>query len=145
MFNIEITQEEFYNENDIKCIYGKITLGEFHEKFSMSLSFWKKDEYLRQWKKSLSEAIREGQSCLITSMVEPIKDNYIFCWPIYNEGDYLIFQNRILFLSDLSEEFKLENLNDYVGERTQYDEDGEKISEWKLKKEEVNTFLQSLS
>ncbi|MFI8350691.1 hypothetical protein [Streptomyces sp. NPDC085596] len=69
----------------------------------MDLSFWTVAYYSRSWERALREleASENSISCLISSITDPEAADFIFCWPIYREGEAVHVQNSIIFLDGL--------------------------------------------
>jgi hypothetical protein len=124
---------------------GEIKIADFTESFHSATTYWNKNDYLNQWKKAL-ERIRQGfeSSCFITSMCNPLYANFIFWWVVYIEGDWAHIQNHIFFLNELSEPFQVDKIYSYIQKREIYNEDGNKISEWKIRIEEIESFIASI-
>jgi hypothetical protein len=137
------------SEGDVSSpseVAGRVTVGDFSESFPMDLSFWSVADYSRSWERALGEleASENSTSCLISSMPDPETANFIFCWPIYREGEADHVQNSIIFLDGLEEEFKPQEPWRYVEARSLVDEDGNQISEWSTTISEVRRFRESI-
>lgn len=143
MFNIEFTSER---NRDANFITGQITIGKFIEAFTSSLSYWNQKDYLKQWYHTITGAIENDNfiGCLITSMVNPIKQNHIICWPLYRERDKIYIQNRILFMKDIKEKFDIKKIGEYVSPHIRFNNDGDKISEWKISVDDLKIFFKQL-
>jgi hypothetical protein len=77
-FSINLTDKEFIDGNE-RFLVGDIHLGEFHETFMASLSYWTKSDYFKQWKIALIKICNgNDKSCLITSMFDPSIANFIY-------------------------------------------------------------------
>lgn len=109
----------------------------------MDLSYWSVPEYQESWINALTviDAESDSTSCLISSITDPENSNFIFCWPLYRDGDDVYIQNSIIFLEELSGEFAPEEPWRFVEPRSTVDEDGNKISEWKTSIGAVREFL----
>ena len=75
-------------------------MGDFEEPFSMNLSYWETEDYLRSWRRALRilEESDTAVSCLVSSITEPETSNFVFCWPLYRQGDDVFVQNSVIFL-----------------------------------------------
>ncbi|MFB7282728.1 hypothetical protein ACFCZV_37110 [Streptomyces hydrogenans] len=122
---------------------GVITVGDFAESFYMDLSFWGIEDYRRSWRDSLRVALErsESDSCLVTSLTDPMASEFIFCWPVYRRGEDVFVQNSILFLGELEREFSPLEPWSSVRSRVTSDEDGNVISEWRTTVSAVLEFL----
>ncbi|TQJ97611.1 hypothetical protein [Achromobacter sp. SLBN-14] len=126
-------------------LWGKVEIDEYTEDFLASVDFWSRDDYLRSWKRSLSEGLCGGERCaLITSMHDPASSNFLFYWAIYFEGEVAYLQNSVLFLSDLVEDFDPNSINRYVAARLQVNDDGVAISQWSVSRRSVLSFYETL-
>ncbi|MGW7350327.1 hypothetical protein [Streptomyces sp. NPDC054784] len=99
----------------------------------MDLSVWCVADYRRHWRRALRRLGGSGESavsCLIFSVAEPESGNFVFCWPLYREGDLVVVQNSVIFLDELNPAFDPDRPWLSVGPRESVDEDGNKISEW---------------
>jgi hypothetical protein len=83
-------------------------------------------------------------SCLISSITDPGTANFIFCWPIYRDGEDVYVQSSIIFLDGLEEQFNPQEPWRYVEVRSLVDEDGNQISEWSTTISQVRWFRESL-
>jgi contact-dependent growth inhibition (CDI) system CdiI-like immunity protein len=120
---------------------GVIRIGEFQEQFISEVTFWKKRDYERHWSQALARIVNgRNESCLITSITDPKKSNFIRWWLIYRRGDTLHFQNQIHFL-DPSGIFDPDAPVKFVPPRTTVSESGDRISEWRLPLIEVEKFV----
>lgn len=90
------------------------------------------------------EASENSTSCLISSITDPETANFIFCWPIYREGEDVYVQNPIIFLDDPEEHFDPQEPWRYVEARSLVDEDGNQISEWTTNISQVRRFRESI-
>ena len=98
-----------------KAAYGIIQIGDFQERFISSLNFWRIDDYKKHWRKALERVVGgEDRSCLITSLTNPKRANFITWWPIYRKGDSLYFQNQCFFLEKLKTDFDPDDPYDQV-------------------------------
>lgn len=133
----------FDNGNGEKLL-ASIKLGEYIEDLHIPIDFWGANDYEHSWKMSLDKGIHSStHSALITSMHNPEYLNFIFLWVIFYEGEHSFVQNRILFVEDIPD-FDVSKINEYIGERETINEDGFKISEWVVKKDDVIDFYENL-
>jgi hypothetical protein len=138
LFNEIVTDSEISEKNQ----YGLIQIGDFQERFLASLSYWKPDDYKIHWKNGIRRIIEGADvSCLITSMYDPTTANYIFWWPMYRQGDIIIFQNQILFLNTIRSHFDENNPYEFVGKRRTVNEEGNDLSEWATPIQEITDFF----
>ncbi|GLU45650.1 hypothetical protein [Nocardiopsis ansamitocini] len=123
---------------------GRIVVGDFIEIFYMDLSYWSVDDYKRSWRDSIQVIIdeKEKDSCLVASITDPKVSNFIFCWPLYRRGQDVIVQNSIIFLDELEKDFNPFEPWSSVRSRLTVDEDGNSISEWRVRLSAVRDFVE---
>lgn len=122
----------FIDEQSVEHrLQGRITIGNFSEQFEASLSFWCRDDYIKQWKNGLVRlADGEYQSCLITSMYDPSTANFIIRWNLYRDKCAVHVQNSLLILDDIQGALNPSDPYSHIPERRLKNEYGQKISEW---------------
>jgi hypothetical protein len=116
-----------------KAAYGLVQIGDFEERFIASLNFWSTNDYRKQWDQAIKR-LSDGnpQSCLITSLTNPHRANFINWWLVYHVGEMFYFQNQILFMAKLAVPFDPNNPFRHIPPRKTITEDNYSISEWKL-------------
>lgn len=133
-FSIRVLSVPSPTENDRGGdAVGRVTVGEFEERFPMSLTYWGARQYEGSWARSmrvLVEGADDARSCLVSSITDPVNSNFVFCWPLYRSGSTVYVQNSIIFLDELEEEFSPDEPWRFVEARSTVDEDGQEISEW---------------
>jgi hypothetical protein len=122
---------------------GRITVGAFTEEFDASLTFWSADDYRASWRAALSVLIggETAASCLVSSITDPATSNFVFCWPLYRDGDDVFVQSSLIFLDELPVKFDPACPWLFVQPRSTVDEDGNRISEWPTDIGAVRQFL----
>ncbi|PKG37019.1 hypothetical protein [Psychromonas sp. Urea-02u-13] len=139
-FDILLDDSIFESEGE-QVVLGSINIGDFQEKFYASLSYWDRNQYLSQWKLAL-ERVLNGEPCsaLVTTMYDPSKANFIFWWVLYVLEDEIYIQNHTLFLDEVDSPFNEFDLYSSIPDRKTQTEEGESISEWKVKMSAVKEF-----
>lgn len=138
MFSIEIDPGPSEGEAE-----GRITVGDFSERFRAALSYWSVSDYQASWRAAF-EVLETGTtatSCLVTSITEPTMSNYVMCWPLYRDGDFVRVQNSLIFLDELDSPFAPAAPWLSVQPRETVDEDGRPISEWSVPLSAVREFF----
>jgi contact-dependent growth inhibition (CDI) system CdiI-like immunity protein len=121
---------------------GVIQIGSFQERFIASLMYWSADEYKRHWKQAIERIFHSSKdSCLITSMADPASASFIVWWPMYRVNEIVFIQNQILFFDQLQTPFDERSPYSFVPKRRIMNEDGESISEWSVRIDELEEFL----
>ncbi len=127
---------------------GKIRIENFQETFLASSTFWKIEDYHRQWIEALRN-IQEGslREALITSMYDPANAHFFDWWLLYREKDSICVQNQIFMFGESLlnlEEVKYRDLRREIPLREVHDEDGKLISEWTTSVNSVSNFYRQL-
>ncbi|SFC82503.1 hypothetical protein SAMN05421773_106174 [Streptomyces aidingensis] len=145
VFSIELDAETLFRDPDSEGpeAVGTIRIGEFTEAFRASLAYWSADDYRRSWRLAYHrlESADDAISCLITSITDPATSNFVFCWPLYREGEQVFVQNSVIFLDELTEAFDPEAPWASVGPRETITEDGDEISEWHTSMDALRAFF----
>jgi hypothetical protein len=144
MFLIELSSGLAVPDSNIAL--GRIVVGSFSETFEASLDFWGVSDYLASWHRSLEvlERRKNAVSCLVSSITDPDVSNFIFCWPLYRQGEDVFVQNSVIFLDSLAEPFDQARPWRSIRPRVVVNEDGDKISEWYTKMEFVRGLRNAL-
>lgn len=134
MFSIELQSQAEAREGNGESAdaSGRIVIGDFTETFRIPLGFWEESDYRRSWRRAFEvlDADPHGMSCLMTSMTDPDKSNFLGCWPMYREGEDVYIQNAIIFLNEIQQDFDPAAPWRCVGPRQSIDDDGNRVSEW---------------
>jgi len=151
-FNIEV-----YTKNPKKIegfLYqlGKITIGNFTEKFLMSLDTWTVEEYKQQWKEGIERIRTHHTSCLVAT-IQNLEIGYplIILWTLYKENNTVFVRNQILNIEIAKElnlpinisDFNIKTCYQFINPRItdenglSIDEDGNEISEWSVPLSEI--------
>ena len=129
-------------EEDEKA--GRITLGDFRERFIASLIYWSTADYERQWREAVQRIV-DGceKSALITNMYDPAAAKFIVWWPMWRKGELVHVHNALLFMEQLDEPFRADDPYRHVGEHGPISDDGEAISDWVVTLDALARFLAS--
>jgi hypothetical protein len=127
-------------DHDIRL--GEIVIGDYIEMFEASISYWIADDYQKHWKQAIERIVNgEAKSRLITSMYDPVKANFIFCWPIYREGMRIYFQNQMLLMEYQDSPLDPKNLFLDIEDRQMLNDEGLPVSEWEVSVIDLKDFL----
>lgn len=138
-FSIDFTG---FDEQDPTVAIGVIRLGEDHEHFESVLGFWGLDDYKAIWAAGLRRLVAgASRSCLATSVTDPSSANFVEVWPLYREESDVYVQNQLLFLDQLPRELDPTEPWESVDPRSVVDEDGQRISEWRVSIDDIDEFL----
>ncbi|UPT75519.1 MAG: hypothetical protein M0D55_07535 [Elusimicrobiota bacterium] len=112
---------------------AEIVIGNHREIIEVPLQYWRREQYRAQWREAIGR-LQSGHasSCLITSMVDPAKANFLMWWPMWREGETVFIQNQLLFMDSIQGRFDERNPYRHIPVRATKSEDGEKVSEWSI-------------
>ncbi|MBD9422373.1 hypothetical protein IB259_24205 [Achromobacter sp. ACM04] len=137
--------EDVLERFDESVLCGEIEINGYKETFFAPVGFWFRIDYLKSWKKSLDQGLRDrSHAVLATSMRDPGSCNFVFCWVIYIEGERAYIQNHALFLNELPVPFIPGDINLHVSAREEINEDGRKISQWSVDVSSISEFSEIL-
>jgi hypothetical protein len=123
---------------------GRITIGDCDETFVSSLYRWSKEEYEVQWLHAIKSVLSGCEkAALIVEYLGP-EAGRLRWWPMYRIGNIVYLREQILFFDQLQEPFSLENAFSFVHDREEFDEDGNRLSEWAADLSEVEEFVRLL-
>jgi CdiI N-terminal domain len=132
-----------FDDEDPLVAVGTLRLGEQNEYFESVLGFWGTDEYEEIWTAGLRRLIvGASTSCLATSITYPPNTNFVEVWPLYREESDVYVQNHLIFLEQLSHELDPAAPWESVSPRSVVNEDGERISEWRVSIDDIGEFLE---
>lgn len=133
-----------FDDHDPLVAIGELRLGEVHEYFESVLGFWELDDYARSWMTGLRRILAGASiSCLVTSVTDPSSANFVEVWPLYREETDVYVQNRFIFLDQLTREFDPKAPWESIGPRSIVNEDGQRISEWRVGLDDIRSFIDS--
>lgn len=134
MFRIQITDKKVEGlESGDSAVYGNIAIGTFHEEFYVSTTYWSQSDYISQWIETLQEMVgprENSKGALISDMYDPAYANFLRCWTLFREGKIIYIHEQIIFLGEIPEEFNIQHIDQYIGNRETETDNGEKTSEW---------------
>lgn len=125
-------------------LHGVIELGSFKEEFLADVGFWSRRDYERQWRDGLNRTLKgKVRSCLVTSITDPKRANFITWWPIYRIAEVVYVQNQNLLMKNMRSPFNPLNPYSHIPPRKSTTPSGESISEWSVTIDDIRTFLGS--
>jgi hypothetical protein len=145
MFSIGFTEEPLeypYDDTRIAAAPGVLWLGKCFEEFVANLSIWGKSGYESHWRRELT-ALSQGSPkvALIVSFDDP---RAMEIWKLYRDGEWVHFQNQLLFNNSLPPKFEVSAINQYISDRVDVNDEGDRISEWNVALRDVELFLHRL-
>ncbi|MBA3537475.1 hypothetical protein H0X48_05785 [Candidatus Dependentiae bacterium] len=132
---IEVIREEIVVFEGVPCARGKITIGDFDERFGIALEYWTLEDYKRQWRDGLERINTHDKSCFVTYVQDPEKSPFLNWWNLYKVGNKIIIRNQILFAHLYSNKigdkrFTPNNCYDFLDERIMPEPDEPMPAEW---------------
>jgi hypothetical protein len=120
---------------------GEIVLDDFIERFESPFNFWKAADYERQWVEGVTRILQgELTSVLVTLMVQPEIANFIMWWPMYRDGNMVVFHNHLLMMKRLKQPFEITNLYSFIPHRFDSVDEEYIISEWTIEIDKLKSF-----
>jgi hypothetical protein len=116
---------------------------DYYETFESCLCVWTRADYERQWRAAIEQVLDGEASGLLTAYHDPPMTNFMRWWPMYPIDANVRFQEHMLFMDDIGEPFDLGHLNRYALPYESETEDGQRVSEWAVPREDLVAFLSS--
>ena len=146
MFSIEFTDEPLdypYDDRGIPAAPGLLVMGETKEGLLANLALWSKKDYELHWRGELRSIVEGGsKAALITSYHDPLYSSNIEIWPVYRDGELVRIQNHLPWYDSFPPDFKVSELNIYMGDREEIDDEGHRLSEWSVTIQDIREFLE---
>jgi CdiI N-terminal domain len=121
---------------------GRITLGDFSERFISPLVFWTPADYERQWIEGAQRIVDGAESsCFVTAMRESPFSGVVFLWPAYRVGQNIYLQHRLILPEHVNASFDPSDPYAQIGRRETLSADGEQLSEWQIDLSDVARFV----
>lgn len=144
MFDISfISEEPEVDDEGRVTLLGEITLGDESERFLASLERWTREDYERQWQEAAQRLLDgEARTAFFTSA-------FGFWWVMWQDAGDIRVQEELLLPERLANLPRPEDLTrtpyELVEEYCRTTEDGESISEWRLKIPDIERFVRGWS
>jgi hypothetical protein len=123
-------------------VTGNLIIGNESEIIEIPLDFWSISEYMEQWIEAIIRLMRMPNSVLVLGMSDPSDPKHaLYLWPMYRVKKLVYIQNKFVDYNDIPKPFLLQDIYNSVGDRKQYDDDGNLISEWCTTTDEIKEFL----
>ncbi len=95
-FKIEVVSKKPKKIAGELCEWGQITIGDYKEKFIMSLDSWTIQEYKQQWKEGIDRLKTHNVSCLIADISTLETNPRMSLWALYKVRNMVYVQIHIL-------------------------------------------------
>ena len=127
-----------------KFSLGTIVLGTATDGFHASFDYWQPSDYEKQWREAVKLIVNGAEkAALITEMPPPSKANFVRWWPMWRFQDAVRIHEQILFMDQLNTPFTLEDPYAHVDNYHEFNEEGERLSEWTVPLQDFVEFLQN--
>lgn len=122
---------------------GEILIDDYREIFLSPIGYWTPDQYTSQWRAAIAGLLDRGQpAALITSVWYPAQGDLVRWWLLYPRGeDTIAIHEAFLILPDQDREFTPDEPQSFIPAYQQLTEDGEIISEWVIRRQDLIDFL----
>ena len=91
-FNIRVLKRSAEKRSGKLYQPGRITIGDFSDRFWMALDYWSLNTYKEQWKEAIKRIKLEESSCFVSRITQSDKELYVGAWVLYKVGNKIIFQ-----------------------------------------------------
>jgi hypothetical protein len=139
---LSLTEKEMFEEYGVE---GEVEINGSIEKFFAPIGYWHIKDYYKNWMLSLEDAWKRNRPAVfIVGMRSPENSNFLFSWVLYFEEDKAYIHNVAIFCDEMKNGFGISQFNDHIGPREIINEDGKKISEWEITRNDVVDFFNRL-
>ena len=146
-FKIEVISKRAEKIDGLVSYWGRITIGNFSERFVLSVDSWSLNDYKQQWADGLELIKSNYVSCLVV-LAQNLRTNpLIEMWTLYKERKTVFIQNQLFnreIIRELNLSVDLSNFDTKMAyqlvaatPRETLTEEGEKISEWNVDISEI--------
>jgi len=137
MFDLSLGEENIMFEE--KGYSGKIVIDQFEEFFFANSSFLKKEDYYKNWLKSIDNLFEFSKTLFLKNVYDPKYANFYIVYSCDLIDNIIYVQNRIIFYEDHPlKEVLHSNLR--IGDINFIDDEGNRISTWKTDMKSINDF-----
>ena len=111
---------------------GQITIDDFKENFIVNTEYWDQKKYKNQWSRSL-ELMKNGENSIFLTSISEHPLSTKRAWVCYIINSEAVFQEHLIFPEELVTEFDENKPELSIQDYESIDEDGDQISEWRIK------------
>lgn len=122
-------------KNNPFCI-GIITIGDFYEKFFISLNTWSLNEYKKQWREGLERIKTHDSSCLVADISIRKRDVFMQIYYLYKIDNKIFVRYQMPYpklfkkMSKGLPSFNINTCYQYVPSFKLKDNDGNTLETW---------------
>ena len=145
MFDLYFSEGPTINDEGWWHAVGTIVLGEDRDGFEVSLEWWGRAAYQRQWLEAARRLVNGTDRVMFLVSYDGPDATFHLAWPAWRDGNRVHVQNWLVLTEQLSTPFDPDAADRFVRDRQTTNEDGEPISEWDVDFEDVRAFVERRS
>lgn len=92
-FSITIYSRTFVNE-DNNYAWGRITIGDFTERFIIPFNYWSRQDYKDQWHQAVMYFKNHSRTCFVQEIEDSARCPWVVLWILYKKGSFVYIQNH---------------------------------------------------
>jgi hypothetical protein len=144
IFKLQIISKKPEKIYGLSSYWGKITIGDFNERFILPISNWNLEQYKQQWKDGFERLKTYDTTCFVTSVQNLDLYPSIEMWTVYKNKNKFFFHQQLLIDETAGNSpiplklFNLQTCYQFISPRITnknheaVNEEDEKISEWSI-------------
>ena len=137
MFDIEFTADAPEPQEDgWVSLCGRITLGDYRERFLAPINFWQREDYERQWLEAARRIL--GESDRTGFFTTP----YEFWWTMWRSGDRVYVHEEVITDERYAGPYDGSAPYHIIADRVTHTEEGQPVSEWEITLDDVRGFVE---
>lgn len=143
MMTFNIAFAEDIRDDDPLIVIGRIRLGEHQETFDAFVGYWPIERYRESWIAELRRLVGGADiACLLTSVWGGREEaNFARAYSLYRFGDSVRVQEDLILFDQLDHDFNPDEPWKSISPYAEVDEDGDRISEWRITVADLEDFL----
>ena len=145
MFDLYFSEGPAVNGEGWWHAVATIVLGQDKDGFEVSLEWWGRAAYERQWLGAARRLVGGADRVMFLVSYDGPDAAFHLGWPAWRDGDRVRIQNWLVLTEQLPRPFDPEQADLSVRERKTVTEDGDPISEWEVRLADVHDFVERRS
>jgi len=138
VFNIEfITDAPELQEDGWLGLWGRITLGDYEERFLAPLGYWSRTDYERQWLEAARHLL--GSADRTGFFTSP----YRFWWTMWREGERVFVHEELITPERYAGPYDGTIPLQIIEDRITQNEEGQQISEWEIPLQDIRAYVEA--
>ena len=136
MFHIEfIDHEPELQEDGWLGLWGRITLGEYEERFLAPVGYWSRADYERQWLEAARRLLRSADRTGFFTAP------YRFWWTMWRDGERVFVHEELITPERYAGPYDGTPPYQIIEDRVTHNDEGEQISEWEISLQDIRAYL----